>query len=73
MDGMQNVPNGVRQYTLELDKKNQILKEENQKFSNVLSGFEERLNCIEDEIKVLKEKNVFDELEKLLRRELCLS
>ena len=70
---MQNVPNGVRQYTLELDKKNQILKEENQKFSNVLSGFEERLNCIEDEIKVLKEKNVFDELEKLLRRELCLS
>lgn len=57
MDGMQNVPNGVRQYILELEKKNQILKEENQKFSNVLSGFEERLNCLEDEIKVLKEKN----------------
>lgn len=35
MDGMQNVPNKVRQHILELEKENQILKEEEQKFVNV--------------------------------------
>jgi transposase len=57
MDGMQNVPNEVRQYIHDLEKENQVLKEENQQLRNVLPSFEKRLRCLENEIEDLKKKN----------------
>jgi len=58
MDGMQNVPNQVRQYVHDLEKENQELK-------GFIPSFEKRLKYLEVENKELKEN--ISKLEKRLR------
>ncbi|RLF58533.1 MAG: IS66 family transposase [Thermoplasmata archaeon] len=57
MDEMQDVPNNIGHYVHDLEKENRVLKEENQQFRKVFTGFEKRLNCLELENQKLKEEN----------------
>lgn len=65
MDEMQNVPNKIRQYIYDLEKENQILKEENEQFRKYIPSFEKRLKVLEKENNELTKK--IKELEKRLR------